>query len=176
MHTSPSIPQNLPCVSAVLREIRDAQGTWHTGYMSFATLAATFGTTTADVIRRLEALGVVERNPRGRVEITKDARRLCHGEVIRRRIEGRPRRFDVVLPAGMVLLATNLEATNEPPSEIEKLHHEAGLSMRTIALRLGISAKAVSKHLNSRPPRLTNWPILGTWEDDGAVDDLREAA
>ena len=48
--------------------------------------------------------------------------------------------------------------------------------MRSIALRLGLSAEAVSKHLTSRPPLLTNWPIIGTWEDDDAVDDFRDAA
>ncbi|KAB2767625.1 winged helix-turn-helix domain-containing protein [Brucella anthropi] len=73
--------------------------------------------------------------------------------------------FDVILPEGMVEVVTNLEATNLPETEIEKLR-KAGLSQRDIAFRLDLSQQAVSKHLNSLPPRLTDWPIVGTWDED----------
>ncbi|TYR33770.1 hypothetical protein FY036_06900 [Mesorhizobium microcysteis] len=170
--------QIVQCVSTTLGEIRDASGAWHTGYLPFAALAVTFNTTTADVLRRLACLGIVQRDARGRYGITQDARRLCQGEVIHRRTgRGAPtKRYDVILPSGMVLLARNLEATNEPQTEIEKLHDDVGLSMRAIGQRVGISAEAVSKHLRSRPPRLTDWPVIGSWEDGVAFEAVAKAA
>ena len=47
----------------------------------------------------------------------------------------------------------------------------AGLSLSAIAARLGISRQAVHKRLNAVPPRLKDWPVLGTWADDGEADN-----
>ncbi|UVV66954.1 winged helix-turn-helix domain-containing protein [Brucella anthropi] len=157
---------NKQCASTLLGEVCDSNGTWHTGFMPYGKLAEMIGTTTADLMRRLRLLGIVEADERGRHKLTRTAIRKCHGEVYWRKPKGSPAlQFDVILPEGMVEVVTNLEATNLPETEIEKLR-KAGLSQRDIAFRLDLSQQAVSKHLNSLPPRLTDWPIVGTWDED----------
>jgi hypothetical protein len=78
--------------------------------------------------------------------------------------------MDLILPGGMVLLVQNLQATNAPLTETERLAN-AGLSLSAIAARLGISRQAVHKRLNAFPPRLKDWPVLGTWAGDGEADN-----
>ena len=78
--------------------------------------------------------------------------------------------LDVILPEGMVHLVTNLAATNLRETEIEKLA-QAGISQSSIAVRLGCSQQAVSKHLRSLPPRLQDWPITGSWDDTEHADN-----
>ena len=77
---------------------------------------------------------------------------------------------DVILPEGMVLVVQNLNVTNLPPTEVEMLASK-GLSQRAIAARLGISQQAVQKRLRAIPPRLTDWLILGSWEDRTDADN-----
>ncbi len=133
--------------------------------MPYGKLAETIGTTTADLIRRLKVLGIVEY-VNGRHRITQTAIRKRFGRVYqRRRKGGTTLKFDVILPEGMVEVVTNLDATNLPETEIEGMAKQ-GLSMSDIAMRVGCSKQAIHKHLNSLPPRLTDWPITGTWEDD----------
>jgi predicted DNA-binding protein (UPF0251 family) len=73
--------------------------------------------------------------------------------------------IDVILPEGMVLLVQKLEITNPQLTEAERLRDQ-GLSQRAIAARLGISQPAVKKRLASVPPRLSDWPIVGSWDNE----------
>ena len=153
----------------VLKEICDQNGVWHTGWLPFGKLAKVVGTTTADLLRRLTILGVVEHRD-GRHRLTSMAKRKSYGTVYRRKAkDGKPRlELDVILPEGMVLVATNLEATNLPLTEAERFR-EQGLSQRDIAARLGISQPAVKKRLDAVPPRLRDWPIVGSWDEQSDI-------
>ncbi|MFK0385194.1 hypothetical protein [Agrobacterium sp. NPDC090273] len=163
-----------PAYHPVLDEIRDQTGVWHTGWLPFGKLADLIGTTTADLLRRLVILGVVEHRE-GRHRLTKWAKRKSYGTIYRRKGNGNLPRLevDVILPQGMVLVVRNLAATNLPLTETERLRNE-GLSLRSIAVRQGITLRAVQKRLEAIPPKLQNWPIVGTWEDD--TDDLSACA
>lgn len=154
----------------VLHEVRDDAGRWVTGWLPYGQLAALIGTKVNDLMRRLTILGVVERRD-GRNRLTAAAKAKNYGMINYRRSEkGRPRlAIDVILPEGMTLLVQNLEATNLPRTEVETMTDD-GLSQRVIASRLGITQKAVQKRLAAVPPRLKNWPVLGSWDDD--ADDL----
>lgn len=149
----------------VLGEIRDHAGNWHTGWLPIGHLADLIGTSTRDLIRRLVLLGVMEHRE-GRHRLTALAKRKPYGTTVRRRAKGGLPRLetDVILPDGMVLLVQNLEATNLPLTETERLHLE-GLSQRAIGARLGITQRAVRKRLADTPPRLKDWPVLGSWND-----------
>lgn len=149
----------------VLHEIRDQQGYWVTGWCKFSDLADLIGTTTADLMRRLSMLGVVEYRE-GRHRLTPLAKQKLYGETLRGVDEDSGQRFtlDVILPDGMVHLVQNLEATNAPVTETERLIDE-GLSRKEVARRLDITPKAVRKRLASVPPRLKDWPVLGSWDD-----------
>lgn len=97
--------------------------------------------------------------------------RKRYGMVIKKRRKGKPDlRFDVILPEGMVHVVTNLKATNLPETPIEKMNR-SGMSQRDIASCLGKSQQSVSKHLRSLPPRLKNWPVVGTWDDGSEADN-----
>jgi hypothetical protein len=139
--------------------------------MTYSRLAETVRTTTGDLMRRLSILGIVEVID-GRHRLTPWARVKGYGTTYRRS----PKRgksgisMDVILPGGMVRLVQNLEATNAPLTETERLSN-AGLSLSAVAARLGISKQAVHKRLNALPPRLKDWPIAGTWADTGAADN-----
>lgn len=150
----------------VLHEIRDQYGVWHTGWLPFGQLADLIGTTTADLMRRLAILGVVEHRE-GRHRLSAMAKRKSYGMTYRRPAKGDRARLeiDVILPEGMVLVVQNLEATNPPLTEAERLRDQ-GLSQRAIAARLGISQPAVRKRLEVVPPRLKNWPIVGSWDEE----------
>ncbi len=157
----------------IIGEIRDDNGVWHTGWQTFGRLAQLVGTTTTDLMRRLTALGIVEyRDERHR--LTPWARQKGYGTVYRRKRRPRPDlpvlAIDVVLPEGMVLLVQNLEATNLPLTETERLRNH-GLTFSAMANRLGVSRQAVHKRLNGLPPRLKNWPVVGTWADKAAADN-----
>lgn len=158
----------------VLHEIRDQYGVWHTGWLPFGKLAEEVGTTTADLMRRLTILGVVEHRE-GRHRLTALAKRKSYGMTYRRPAKGdRPRlEIDVILPEGMVLVVQNLQATNLPLTEAERLRDQ-GSSQRAIAARLGITLRAVQKRLAAVPPRLKNWPIVGSWDEED--DDLAACA
>lgn len=146
-----------------LQEICDSKGVWHTGWLTFGKLADVIGTTTTDLMRRLVALGVLEHDGQ-RHRLTSWSKGKCYGEVYRKRkADGARLEIDVILPEGMVLLVQNLEQTNLPVTEAESLS-EQGLSQRAIATRLGISQPAVKKRLDSIPPRLSNWPVVGSWD------------
>ncbi|GEM_PF-3217455 len=156
---------NTGCVSAILGEICDNAGTWHTGFLPYGKLAELIGTTTADLMRRLKLLGIVEYKA-GRHRLTRTAILKRFGMVYRKGRKGDlDMSFDVILPEGMVEVVTHLKATNLPETEIERMNRQ-GLSQRTIATRIGMTQQAVSKHLKSLPPRLANWPITGTWNID----------
>ncbi len=150
----------------VLHEIRDQFGVWHTGWLPFGKLADLIGTTTADLVRRLVILGVVEHQE-GRHRLTALAKRKSYGITYRRAAKGDVRRLeiDVILPEGMVLVVQNLEATNLPLTDAERLRDQ-GLSQRATAARLGITLRAAQKRLASVPPRLRDWPIVGSWDDE----------
>lgn len=152
----------------VLHEVRDHAGNWVTGWLPFGHLAGLIGTTTADLMRRLTVLDVVELID-GRHRLTPLAKRELYGTTLHHRPRpGSPRlKLDVMLPDGMVLLVQNLEATNAPVTEAEKLAGQ-GFSQRAIAGRLGITLRAVQKRLAAVPPQLKNWPVVGSWEDDEA--------
>lgn len=156
---------------SVLGEIRDDNGRWHTGWLPFGRLAELVGTTTSDVVRRLVLLGVLEHRD-GRHRLTALAKQKGYGAIYRRgTANGRPRlEWDVILPEGMVLLVQNLEATNPPLTDAERLLAE-GHSLRAIARREGVTLKAVQKRLASIPPRLKDWPVLGTWDDPDMTDN-----
>lgn len=162
---------SLRTYNPVLGEVRDDRGNWHDGCLPFTDLARLIGTTTADLMRRLVMLGVVERQEI-RHRLTSTAKRSGYGTTYRCRAKGgKPRlEMDLILPEGMVLVVRNLEATNPPITETERLA-EAGLSQRAIAARLGITQQAVHKRLSALPPRLKNWPVLGSWEDREAGDN-----
>jgi hypothetical protein len=153
----------------VLDEIRDENGVWHTGWAPFGKLAQMVGTTTHDLLRRLSILGMVEfRQERHR--LTMWARQKSYGMIYRPKSKRVKRlEIDIVLPRGMVFVVTNLERTNLPQTEAEKLA-ATGLSQRAIAMRLGVSQQAVQKRLATLPPRLKDWPILGSWDDDGTEE------
>lgn len=156
---------NTKCVHPVLGEIRDAEGRWHTGALTFTAMAQLLGTTTQDLIRRCFKLGIVEYKGE-RHRLTKMAKRKYYGETYRRRKydgTGKLLCMDVLLPDGMVKIVTNLEATNPDETELCQLLKK-GYSQSRIALLLGCSQQAVSKKIKSRPPHLTNWPILGSWK------------
>lgn len=157
------------CAHTVLGEICDRDGTWHTGFLPYGQLATLIGTTTADIMRRLQLLKIVEHRD-GRHRLTRTAIQKCFGMVFQRYRKGQlVVSQDVILPAGMVNLVANLKATNLPETEIEKLSR-AGNSQSSIAARLGCSQQAVSKHLKSLPARLQDWPIVGSWEDADHAD------
>lgn len=155
----------------VLHEIRDQQGNWVTGWCKFSDLADLIGTTTADLMRRLSMLGIAEYRE-GRHRLTPLARQKLHGTTLHGIDEDSGRHFtlDVILPDGMVHLVQNLEATNAPPSETERLIGE-GLARKEVARRLNISPKAVRKRLAAIPPQLKDWPVLGRWQDEEGNDD-----
>ena len=150
----------------VLHEIRDQFGVWHTGWLPFGKLADVIGTTTADLMRRLVILGVVEHRE-GRHRLTALAKRRGYGTIYRRKAKGENSRLeiDVILPEGMVLVVQNLEATNLPLTDAERLRDQ-GLSQRATAARLGITLRAAQKRLASVPPRLRDWPIVGSWDEE----------
>lgn len=155
----------------VLHEIRDHAGNWVTGWRTFTGLADLIGTTTADLMRRLAALDVVEMRD-GRNRLTTIARQKGYGTT-RRGVAGDAKtrvETDVLLPDGMVLVVKNLDATNLPMTETEKLIR-TGLSQRDVATRLGISQQAVQKRLRAIPPRLKDWPVLGSWDDRDEADN-----
>lgn len=77
----------------------------------------------------------------------------------------------VILPEGMVLLVRNLEATNPPLTEAERLI-QSGYSRADVARRLGCSRAAITQALNRAPPRLKNWPIVGSWEERAEDGDV----
>jgi hypothetical protein len=161
---------NTQCAHPVLGEICDRDGTWHTGFLPYGQLASLIGTTTADLMRRLQALNIVEHLG-GRHRLTRTAIRKRFGMVYRKHIKGQPGVcLDVILPGGMVYVVTNLVATNLPETEIEKLVHD-GQSQSSIAARLGCTQQAVSKHLRTLPPRLQDWPIAGSWDDTEHADN-----
>ncbi len=151
---------------SVLQEIRDQNGVWHTGWLPFGKFAALIGTTTADLMRRLVSLGVVEHRE-GRHRLTAMAKRKSYGVTYRRQAKRGVHRqeIDVILPEGMVLVVQNLEATNLATTDAESLRDQ-GSSQRAIAMRLGITLRAVQKRLASVPPKLKNWPIVGSWDDE----------
>lgn len=156
---------DLRCASTVLGEVRDHTGRWHDGTKSYSDFANMIGTTTADLMRRLKLLGIVEHTGE-RHRLTKAAIRRCYGTVYQKRRKDQPTLFyDLILPDGMVLIVTNLEATNQTETEVEKLR-AAGLSLSEIGNQLGCSKQAVGKRLANLPPRLTDWPIKGSWKDD----------
>jgi len=150
----------------ILHEIRDQFGVWHTGWLPFGKLAEEIGTTTADLMRRLVILGLVEHRE-GRHRLTAQAKRKSYGMTYRRPAKGNVRRLeiDVILPEGMVLVVQKLEATNLPLTDAERLRDQ-GLSQRAIAARLGITLRAAQKRLASVPPRLRDWPIVGSWDEE----------
>ncbi|RLL74177.1 helix-turn-helix domain-containing protein [Ochrobactrum soli] len=161
---------NTACVSNVLGEIYDGAGQWHTGFLPYGQFAGLIGTTTADLMRRLVQLGIVEHTGE-RHRLTRMAVRKRFGMVIKKHRKGKPDlRFDVILPEGMVHVVTNLKATNLPETPIEKMNR-SGMSQRDIASWLGKSQQSVSKHLRSLPPRLKNWPVVGTWDDCSEADN-----
>ncbi len=153
----------------VLDEIRDENGVWHTGWVPFGKLAEMIGTTSRDLIRRLSILSMVEfRDERHR--LTKWARQKSYGMIYRPKNDRVKRlEIDVVLPRGMVFVVSNLEKTNPPLTEAEKLA-ATGISQRQIAMRLGVSQQAVQKRLANLSPRLKDWPMLGSWDDDDTED------
>ncbi|MEQ1942393.1 hypothetical protein ABMA32_08220 [Mesorhizobium sp. VNQ89] len=159
--------------------MRDDNGRWHTGWLPFGELAELVGTTTSDVVRRLVVLGVLEHRD-NRHRLTAVARQKGYGTTWRFKDGDRRLEWDVILPDGMVLLVQNLEATNLPLTRTEQLYRQ-GLSLRAIAREEGVTLKAVQKRLDSVPPRLTNWPVLGTWHnpeiaDNDNTDDHRVCA
>ncbi len=163
---------NRKCVSTVLGEICDDRGQWITGCLTFGRLAETIGTTTADLMRRLVMLRIVEMKD-GRHRLTREAIRKQYGTVNRRRGKGKGSpdiRIDLMLPDGMVFVVTNLEATNLAETDAEILRRN-GMSLSQIAQQLGCSKQAVHKRLAGRPPRLTNWKIVGSWAERKAAND-----
>lgn len=116
-------------------------------------------------------LGVLEHR-QGRHRLTGLAVEKGYGAVCRRKaVDGRPRlEWDVILPDGMVLLVRNLETTNLPLTDTEKLARE-GLSQRAIARHQGVTQKAVQKRLAAVPPRLSNWPVVGSWKEEADNDN-----
>jgi hypothetical protein len=154
----------------ILHEIRDEDGNWVTGWKTYSDLAETVGTTVADLMRRLAILGVVEMRD-GRHRLTRTARIAGHGTVHwQKTASGKTIGMDLILPGGMVFLVQNLQATNASLTETERLAN-AGLSLSAIAARLGISKQAVHKRLIALPPRLKDWPVLGTWAEEGEADN-----
>ncbi len=80
----------------------------------------------------------------------------------------------VILPDGMVLLVRNLEATNPPPSEAERLI-QSGHTRADVARRLGRSRAAITQALKRAPARLKNWPIVGAWEEDDEAGNVNRS-
>ncbi|WP_376709970.1 hypothetical protein [Pseudochrobactrum lubricantis] len=156
---------NTKCVHPVLGEIRDAEGKWHTGVLTYTAMARLVGTTTQDLIRRCLKLGIVEYKGE-RHRLTRMARQKCYGRTYKQPQHDRTGAMlciDVILPEGMVKIVTNLEATNPDETDVCRLLKK-GYSQSRIASLLGCSQQAVSKKIKSRHPHLTNWPILGSWE------------
>jgi hypothetical protein len=133
------------------------------------------GTTTADLMRRLKLLGIVEHTGE-RHRLTAMAIRKCYGTVYQKRHKDQPTlSYDLILPEGMVQIVTNLEATNQMETEDEQLR-AAGLSLSEIGNQLGCSKQAVGKRLAKLPPRLTDWPLKGSWKDDDDEETIMPIA